>query len=808
MKIVTFRSITFLFSLVAILIAILGLLGYLPHLRVLGSISKSYVPMAPSTALCFIIISSSVLYINFSHHLKKSYWFIIFLLAVAIVFGGGKFIEYIVGNEISFEQKLLPDMGYMNKIPLGIMSPATGAAFFLDGIALFALFLNFSFFKRNIWLRYCASSIALFVMLVSFVFCLAYFYGAPLLYNQGPTVPMALTTALGFMSISMGIIVVSGKEVFPLNLLLSKSTNSLLLRFILPLTTLSVFMGGIAALASESYSGIDSAVTMALTTVVTAVLAGVWATVVSRHMGNVIDKSEQQIKSAMKQLADSQENMRVTLNSIGDAVIATDIDTKITRMNPVAEVLTGWDFSEAEGKRLYEVFNIIDLSTRNTEIIPALGRMDDYIGGVKNSGLVSKDGKEYKIAYSGAPILNRLEEIIGMVLVFRDVTAEEEAKEQLEAALVAAQAGSTAKSEFLATMSHEIRTPLNGIIGFSDIVQSQLKQLNVNLPEDIINNLEIVKKCGFDLKELINDILELSCIEAGKLNEISEAFSPGELLLENARILDLKAEQNEVILNINSTDLPLKVVGCKRFLKQIIFNLVGNAVKFTNCGNVDVFCECRDGKLLIKVVDSGIGIPDDMLNEIKKPFTQVDQSVTRKYGGTGLGLTIVSRILEHFGEKLDIRSKLGEGTTVGFAFPVEVVDAKEAENGTTEKLLNTFDKALDVLIIEDDEASVMYLETLLSDKNVSCKTARSYSEMLKVCENFIPDIALVDIGLPGANGFACLNWLKEKYADKQVKYVAQTANVLQEDVKKYKEAGFDDFIGKPYTKDQLLQIIN
>jgi PAS domain S-box-containing protein len=792
----------------AILIAVLGLLGYLPHLKVLGSISKNYVPMAPSTALCFIVIGGSVLYINSLRHLNGYFWFIIFLLSVMVIFGGGKLIEYIAGNEISFEQKILPDMGRLNKIPLGIMSPATGAAFFLDGIALFALLLNSSFFKRNIWLRHCASCIALLVVLVSFVFCLAYFYGSPLLYHQGPTVPMALTTALGFLVISMGIIAVAGKKVFPLNLLLNKSTKSLLLRFILPLTTLSVFMGGAAALSSEIYSGIPSALTVALATVSIAVLAGIWATGISRHMGNVIDKSEQQIKSAMKQLAESQENMRVTLNSIGDAVIATDVGTKITRMNPVAEIITGWDFSEAEGKNLYEVFNIIDLGTRNTKIVPALRRMDDYIGGIKRSGLVSKDGKEYKIAYSGAPILNRQEETIGMVLVFRDVTAEEEAKEKLEAALVAAEAGSTAKSEFLATMSHEIRTPLNGIIGFSDVIQTQLKQLNIDLPEDIMSNLDIVKKCGFDLKELINDILELSCIEAGKLNEMLETFNPGELLQESARILEIKAEQNEVILNINAADLPVEVVGCKRFLKQMMFNLIGNAVKFTNCGNVDVFCEYRDGKLLMKVVDSGIGIPHDMLDEIKKPFTQVDQSVTRKYGGTGLGLTIVSRILDHFGEKLDIQSKLGEGTTIAFAFPVEVVEAKKADNDTTEKLLNNFTKSLGILIIEDDEVSVMYLEKLLGDKNVSYKTVKSYSEMVNVCENFVPDVALVDISLPGADGFACLNWLKEKFADKQVKYVAQTANVLQEDVKKYKEAGFDDFIGKPYTKDQLLQIIN
>jgi PAS domain S-box-containing protein len=380
---------------------------------------------------------------------------------------------------------------------------------------------------------------------------------------------------------------------------------------------------------------------------------------------------------------------------------------------------------------------------------------------------------------------------------------------KLEQTSIKAEAASKAKSEFLAMMSHEIRTPLNGMLGFSSILEETLhERADYDESDEVYEFLGTVNKCGIALTDILNDILELSSIESNQFTIEETMFVPEEILQDGIEIFYAIASKNEVQLNFKSNSLPEHVIGDHRKLKQIIFNLVGNAIKFTHEGAVDVIANYASDNLLVEVQDTGIGISPDKMDIILDPFVQVDQSDTRKYGGTGLGLTIVSRILKNMNGSLNIESSPGEGSKFSFSFPAKEIPQNEV-NEANEAGKREIDKnAAIVLAVEDDTVCSLYLEKILKTADLEYKIAASFAAMREVCnQGFQPGVVLLDIALPDADGFECLNWLKEKYPGQDIKYIAQTAHVLSDKRALYEEAGFDGFIGKPYKRQELLNLI-
>ena len=318
----------------AVAVAILGLVGYLPGMGLLGSIKENYIPMAPSTAISFIILGIVLLILNVKQHSGTKAIISLIVALLVSLFGILEVAGHFSGMDLNFEDTLVPAAGELGKIPIARMSPATGAAFFLSGVAAFLLIFQHKSPKRNTLIETIASGLGIFVLLISFVFCLAYLYGTPLLYGQGATIPMALTTALGFMLLSISILTAE-RDAFPLRFLTGTSTRSYLLRFILPLSILSVILGGVVVLSLMQTSTINPAFISAALTVLIVIITGFVATLISSHMGREIDKSKAAVKRAKDALWRSEEQFGKAISYAPVPIMIHAEDGEVLRINNI-----------------------------------------------------------------------------------------------------------------------------------------------------------------------------------------------------------------------------------------------------------------------------------------------------------------------------------------------------------------------------------------------------------------------------------------------------------------------------------------
>ena len=409
--------------------------------------------------------------------------------------------------------------------------------------------------------------------------------------------------------------------------------------------------------------------------------------------------------------------------------------------------------------------------------------------------------------------------------IARQTKALREANARLEAA-------SQMKSEFLANMSHELRTPMNAIIGFSGLLSE------TSLTPEQREFTETISKASSSLLVLINDILDLAKIEAGKLDLDLVPFQLAGLVKSVEAMFRSQArdKKNALAFHIDEA-LPPSLVGDENRLRQILVNLVGNSMKFTEKGKVEIRVEqVKAGAatvgLRFAVVDSGIGIAPDRQRAIFEKFTQADGSTTRKYGGTGLGLAITSQLVDLMGGKIDIESSPGKGSTFSFNISLkksdkkadtvkdEAAPAERAEDARPEPKEAPGKADLHVLIVEDNLVNQRLATLLLKKSGCSSDVAADGLKALdKVKENFY-DFVLMDVQMPNMDGHAATRKIREIEASaekddyvcfsgrkKGVYVVGLTAHARKEDEQKCYEAGMDDFLTKPIVKDKLLALI-
>jgi len=422
------------------------------------------------------------------------------------------------------------------------------------------------------------------------------------------------------------------------------------------------------------------------------------------------------------------------------------------------------------------------------------------------------NGNKALMNFRLSPLLNNQDQVNGIIGIARDVTENHYDKEALQSAKDAADSANLAKSMFLAHMSHEIRTPMNGIIGMTELL------IQTELNSEQKEFLKVMKLSGDNLLKIINDILDFSKIEAGRIVLESIDFHLGEKLDEVIKLLDFQAQKKGLILKTQiSPDIPEILNGDPLRTKQVLINLVNNGIKFTETGGITIDAEVIEKmedsiKLLFRVSDTGIGISPEGKEKLFKAFSQTDPSTTRKFGGTGLGLTISKRLVELMNGEIGVDSEIGKGSTFWFTavFKIPVTGAEVTEE-TVQHIPAAPPRQLSILLAEDNPINqrvALFNLAKLGHKVDIADNGLTAVEMA-TCKQY--DLILMDIQMPVKNG---LNAAKEirQYEIRiketnPVPIIAMTANAVKGDMESFLEGGMNGYISKPFKSVDLEQVL-
>lgn len=390
-----------------------------------------------------------------------------------------------------------------------------------------------------------------------------------------------------------------------------------------------------------------------------------------------------------------------------------------------------------------------------------------------------------------------------LALTVVDITKSHNYRKELEKAKIVAEEFSEARQRFLSNMSHEIRTPLQSIIGYAE--QARIRQYADE------NDINAIYYSSEHLLHIVNEILDYSKINSGKFTFEVKAFELGALLKEVIAIMRPQAYKKSIDLLLDfDDDKPHFVEGDPMRLKQVLFNLLGNGIKFTEKGHVRLIVKTKlqDQKIintLFQVIDSGIGIPQNKLSSIFEKFTQSDQEISEKFGGTGLGLTIAKALVENQGGTMQVASKLGEGSVFTFHLPMKEVEEKQIERLTETTDILHLNKT--VWLADDDPLILKLSSTILRKKGITHRCFKSAIDLWKAYKVNNSDVKIffLDMRMPGMSGMElCEKLRKHTDNDPDVKIFALTAQVLPDEREQLLAKGFDALLMKPFRENDLL----
>jgi PAS domain S-box-containing protein len=501
------------------------------------------------------------------------------------------------------------------------------------------------------------------------------------------------------------------------------------------------------------------------------------------------------------ELRDQREWLRVTLESIGDAVIATDMEGRLTFLNPVAEELTGWRAVEAVGRPLPEVFHIVNEETRRPAENPVAKVLrEGTIAGLANHTiLISRRGREIPIDDCAAPILGNEGELVGVVMVFHDIIERRKLERELSVRAAHLAEVDRRKDEFLAMLAHELRNPLAPIrnalhlLGVPDVSPAALQRIR-----------EMMERQVHHMVRLVDDLLDVSRITRGKVQLRLEPVEVSTLIERVSEVARLALEAKGHVFSVVLPAEPLVLDGDPTRLDQVLLNLLQNAAKFTGPGGRIELAASRHGdRVRISVRDTGIGIEPELLPRIFEPFMQVDHSLDRSQGGLGVGLTLARSLVEMHGGTLTAFSEgLGRGSEFVVWLPIrrEPVASPDPEGGAGERKGGRQGRR--VLVVDDNRDSAESIALLAEIWGHEVRTALDGPSALDIAAAYRPEVILLDIGLPGMDGYEVARQLRQRQGGDPV-LVAMTGYGMEEDRRRSREAGFDHHLVKPVDPEGL-----
>ena len=502
-------------------------------------------------------------------------------------------------------------------------------------------------------------------------------------------------------------------------------------------------------------------------------------------------------KQAQREMLESEARFRTVVETLGEGVIITDTQDRILYANAKLAHLSGYTPEEMIGRAVEAV--LVPEEERETyrwrNQMRYQGVSEQYEMRLKH-----KDGRRFWAEVNGTPFRDAAGNVVGTLGTIMDVTERKRVQEELVSAIDAAEDASRAKSAFLANMSHELRTPLNAIIGYSEMLQEEARERGI---QDLIPDLQKIHGSGRHLLTLINDILDVSKIEAGKLELMSESFDVHGLVRDvESTIAPIVGARNNVLKVRCSPDLGSMRSDMTR-VRQVLLNLLSNAAKFTEGGGIvlDVGREERNGApwLRFSVSDTGIGMSPEQLGKLFQAFTQVDVSTTRRYGGTGLGLVISRQLCQMMGGDVTVESEMGKGSTFTVRLPAAVDPSRRTGEETTEVIADLPVEAVaesgsTVLVIDDDRAVRDLLQRFLRKEGFQVIAASSGEEGLRHARELRPSVITLDVVMPGMDGWAVLRSLK---VDPELARIPVVVITIVDNAEMGYSLGAADYLTKP-----------
>ena len=513
-------------------------------------------------------------------------------------------------------------------------------------------------------------------------------------------------------------------------------------------------------------------------------------------------------KKAENQLYESDQQNRLLFEETPESIALLDNNGRIARVNHAFELLTGYTITDVIGKNPFEVGLVggDDFVVLSKTFVEA----NEFQSGVRSAeySLICKDGSIRRV--DSNIFVVRQGDRENILVTTRDITTRKLAQETLKMANVELERALRMKDEFLANMSHELRTPLNAILGLSQSLRDEM----VGPVTDKQNKyLRVISESGEHLLELINDILDLAKIESGEVLLEKTAVSVRDNCDASIRMIRQMSHKKYQLVELNIDPQADYVYADQRRFKQMIVNLLSNAVKFTpEYGKLglDVRLDEERKNILFEVWDTGIGISQENLNRLFKPFVQVDSGLSRETGGTGLGLALVAQLAKLHNGKIDVVSQLNVGSRFTLSLPWSPglsasLPKDQTQSNETEE--QTEVKPIDILLVEDNEISLMAVEDYLVFHGFEVRTATNGQAALDLVKAKLPDLILMDVMMPGMDGLEATRWIRKDYADQKIPIIGLTALAMTGDRERCLNAGMDDYLSKPLQFSSLLALI-
>jgi PAS domain S-box-containing protein len=522
-----------------------------------------------------------------------------------------------------------------------------------------------------------------------------------------------------------------------------------------------------------------------------------------------------------QRLRNQQFYTRSLIESNIDALMTTDPSGIITDVNKQMEALTGCTRDELIGAPFKNYFTDPERAEAGIKMVLSEKKVTDY-------ELTAQDmnGKKTLVSYNATTYYDRDRKLQGVFAAARDITDRKHAEEQLrllnvdlerrvEERTVELVYANHIKDEFLANMSHELRTPLTGILGLSE---NLLADVYGALIERQKLTVQVIQSSGEHLLELINDILDISKIEAGKFEFSLEEVKVDKICQSSLVFIKQQANKKSITVEYSSLENVFTVFADPRRLKQILINLLINAVKFTSENGkvkLEVQADVQESLLRFSITDTGIGISPEDLLKLFKPFVQLDSGLSRQYEGSGLGLALVKNMVEMHGGSVNVQSKPGQGSCFSFVLPWnEKIQAGNAldllEGGHEMRDIAVYDISKvrgKVLLAEDHETNILATRDYLESRGYQVFIARDGREVLSKANEAFPDIILMDIQMPNLNGFDATRRLRADPRFATLPIIALTAFAMSGDRERCLDAGMNEYLSKPFKLKELEQMI-